>query len=489
MSLYIFSIGGSGVRVLHSLTMLLAAGLKIQSNQVVPVIIDNDITNGNTDTTLKAIRNYRKVRESVKDSSIFATDIAEPIIISISGTQLGTLKDVLGETATGIDSNLKDNIHALYSDKNLDMPLSAGFVGNPNVGSVVLNYLFEKDSEFNRTLQAIQTEDKIFIISSIFGGTGAAGFPLLLNILNSSTNANWNKSANYKGALSLLPYFNVGTKQNNIDNAILDGNENGEKKYYVKSELFSSKTLAAQLYYDDFVNGQVDAMYYVGDEIMRSTYPNFIGGINQKNPAHIVEVYGALSIAHFDNIAFNGHTDTQYANLIFKSIEANVTNTDNTELRKALIRLWMYKRIYLQYLPDNYLTRNPLPTILQNLNYNNDYYTITDENSFPRNMRDFLYAYEEWAKELGDSELHVRKYSFVDVNLSTTDEKIHEGFEELKPNERRKFFGMGGGTVDTDFGTIWNNQYNPTETNSDINCRLTKYTAQAIDEVINTKMH
>jgi hypothetical protein len=489
MSLYIFSIGGSGVRVLHSLTMLLAAGVKIQSNQVVPVIIDNDIANGNTDTTLKAIKNYRKVRESVKDSSIFATDIAEPKIISISGTQLGTLKDVLGETATGIDSNLKDNIQALYSDKNLDMPLSAGFVGNPNVGSVVLNYLFEIDTEFYSTLQDIQSGDKIFIISSIFGGTGAAGFPLLLNILNSSPNTNWNKSANYKGALSLLPYFNVETTQNNINDAILDGDENGERNYYVKSELFNSKTLAAQLYYDDFVNGQVDAMYYVGDEMMRSTYPNYIGGTNQKNPAHIVEVYGALSIAHFDNIAFNAHTNTQYADLIFRSAEANVINANNTELRKALIRLWMYKRFYLQYLPDNYLTRNPRPTILQNLNYENKDYATNDANSFPKNMKDFLHAYEEWAKELNNSELHERKYSFVDANLSPTDEKIHEGFDELKPNEKTRILGIDRGTVDTDFGTIWNDHYNPTDTNSDVNCRLTKYATQAIEKIINTKMH
>ncbi|MBE0573788.1 hypothetical protein IH575_02700, partial [Candidatus Dojkabacteria bacterium] len=281
----------------------------------------------------------------------------------------------------------------------------------------------------------------------------------------------------------------VGTTQNSINDAILDGNENGEKKYYVKSELLSSKTLAAQLYYDDFVNGQVDAMYYVGDEIMRSTYPNYIGGTNQKNPAHIVEVYGAMSIAHFDNIAFSAHSNTQYANLIFKSNEANVINADNAELRKALIRLWMYKRFYMQYLPKNYLTRYPNPTILQNLNYNNDYYAITDANSFPKNMKDFLNVYETWAKELEDNELHIRRYSFVDAYLSTTDEKMHEGFDEMKPNEKKKRFGIGGGTVDTDFGTIWGLKYDAADTNSDINCRLTKYATQAIDDIINNKMH
>lgn len=51
--LYVFAIGGTGARVLRSLTMLLAAGVKINTDEIVPIIIDPDKGNGNmTDTKI-----------------------------------------------------------------------------------------------------------------------------------------------------------------------------------------------------------------------------------------------------------------------------------------------------------------------------------------------------------------------------------------------------------------------------------------------------
>ena len=43
--LYIFGIGGTGSRVLRSLTMLLAAGVDTNGYDIVPVIIDPDTSN------------------------------------------------------------------------------------------------------------------------------------------------------------------------------------------------------------------------------------------------------------------------------------------------------------------------------------------------------------------------------------------------------------------------------------------------------------
>ena len=41
--LYVFGIGGTGSRVLRSFTMMLAAGVKIGANEIVPIIIDPDV--------------------------------------------------------------------------------------------------------------------------------------------------------------------------------------------------------------------------------------------------------------------------------------------------------------------------------------------------------------------------------------------------------------------------------------------------------------
>lgn len=48
--LYVFAIGGTGSRVLRSLTMMLASGVKLGVDKIVPIIIDPD--NSNADLTL-----------------------------------------------------------------------------------------------------------------------------------------------------------------------------------------------------------------------------------------------------------------------------------------------------------------------------------------------------------------------------------------------------------------------------------------------------
>lgn len=59
--------------------------------------------------------------------------------------------------------------------------MQEGFKGNPNMGSIVLNDFCDPNNNvLANLLSGFSDGDKIFIISSIFGGTGAAGFPLLL---------------------------------------------------------------------------------------------------------------------------------------------------------------------------------------------------------------------------------------------------------------------------------------------------------------------
>ena len=60
MSTYIFAIGGSGARVLRSLTMLLASGCKgtAANNEIIANIIDYDSTNGDTSRIKKVMETY-----------------------------------------------------------------------------------------------------------------------------------------------------------------------------------------------------------------------------------------------------------------------------------------------------------------------------------------------------------------------------------------------------------------------------------------------
>ncbi|MEM2139131.1 MAG: hypothetical protein QXM96_03180, partial [Candidatus Woesearchaeota archaeon] len=167
-------------------------------------------------------------------------------------------------------------LQLLYSKDNFDDSLTYGFLGSPNVGTVVLNSI-NKSEFFKNFINLFQNDDRIFIISSIFGGTGAAGFPLLLNnFLNSNSNA---LSNSIKGAVFVLPYF------------ALDKNDNSR----IDSSSFITKSIAALSYYSDNLKN-LNLLYYIGNSPFTKSYTNFEGGQQQKNDANFIELAAALAI-------------------------------------------------------------------------------------------------------------------------------------------------------------------------------------------------
>lgn len=60
--IYIFGIGGTGSRVIKSLTMLLAAGVKMNSDAIVPIIIDPDVAAADLTRTVDVMHTYNNIR-------------------------------------------------------------------------------------------------------------------------------------------------------------------------------------------------------------------------------------------------------------------------------------------------------------------------------------------------------------------------------------------------------------------------------------------
>ena len=294
--LYVFAIGGSGARVLRSLTMLLASGIDTTS-EIVPVIIDPDTPNGDRVRTEELMRLYASIRselifnDSIK-SKFFSTELSSinnngDYTIPIQGTS-----GVAYENWLNLNTMSQENqamVRMLFSNANLSSKMDVGFKGNPNIGSVVLNQLTHQRGDFRTFETNFVKGDKIFIISSIFGGTGASGFPLLLKTFRTSSNKALAQAA--IGAVSLLPYFNL--KEN--------------PKSSIKADSFISKTKAALNYYEKNVTGNrtLDDMYYLGDDLTSKSYENCDGGDEQQNDAHVIELLGALSVLDFDKKQIN----------------------------------------------------------------------------------------------------------------------------------------------------------------------------------------
>lgn len=276
--------------------MMLAAGVKPGVDTIVPIIIDPDVANADLTRTVTLLNEYSVLNKTQKfsagsQSRFFRTSIdKKQKDYTLPFDNIG---GVSFETYLGLDAMDREDqalVRMLFSQKNLDSQMDVGFKGNPNIGSVVLNQIFDSD-EFNRIANSFSAGDKIFIISSIFGGTGASGFPMLLKSLRTSDKFTNNDIINKSiiGAVTILPYFKV------------DGNSTDDSKE-IKSGTFISKAKSALSYYDNNItkgDAAVDDLYFLGDDIYDNVYNYSEGGTTQKNNAHLIEFLAATAIIDF----------------------------------------------------------------------------------------------------------------------------------------------------------------------------------------------
>ena len=183
--LYIFGIGGTGARVLRSLTMMLASGVQLGQDEIVPIFIDPDESNADLSRTVDLMNLYSRIRQdltfaSSNNNKFFRISINQELPgfrLQIKDTDDKSFQKFMDVSTMSRENQAM--VKLLFSEKNLKSKMDVGFKGNPNIGSVVLNQIVNSD-DFDTFANGFSAGDKIFIISSIFGGTGASGFPLLL---------------------------------------------------------------------------------------------------------------------------------------------------------------------------------------------------------------------------------------------------------------------------------------------------------------------
>jgi len=352
--LYLFAIGGTGTRVLKSLTMLLASGIAANTEEIVPIIIDTDINNGDLEQFRRISSDYQKVHNTLFSNisggefsnQFFRTNISNHKELNVSGLDYGTLGDMLdysGMTASG-HKETKFLIDLLFSNNDLSMKLENGFLGNPNIGSIVLHHIVDSRAFKDFTLD-FHEGDRIFIINSIFGGTGAAGLPLLLKVFRESTSGLNNIgliNSSIIGAVTVLPYFEVDVEKFQKNDSAIN------------SDTFISKSKAALSYYDKNISRLINCLYYIGDT-QKSNYENFQGGTHQKNPSNVIELAAAKAIIDFLNYEPQAKTIndlTRYSRYFEFGIDSDAQQLNFNHLKeddgfsKSLI-LFMYLSIYI----------------------------------------------------------------------------------------------------------------------------------------------
>ena len=292
---FVFCIGGTGLRVMKSVTMLLAAGMKTNGYQVVPIIIDPHLDFGEKKGLDGLIELYEHIYNDVtnngklKDLDGFFSTSLTPIDRlhgkqndkHVSFSEQRPFNEYLGLQNIPQGDINNHLIDTLFTRKSLDNRLSVGFKGNPNVGTVVLSNIMKGLNDMTGITDSstFRDGDRIFIISSIFGGTGASGYPLVEKTIREIDNDVLKNAT--MGAVSVQPYFS-------LKNPEATGSD-------IDSNSFITKTKAALSYYQN--NVRSDYFYYIGDKEMAIEYEN--DEQIQDDKAHFVELVAATALFDF----------------------------------------------------------------------------------------------------------------------------------------------------------------------------------------------
>lgn len=446
--LFIFGIGGTGSRVIKALTMLMATGIEVpNTSEIVPIIIDPDAQNGDMTRTVEMLNDYQKIYAAVEhtQNGFFKTKIttlkklaeqneksnialAETFQYNINGTKEGRFGEFIGYGS--LDETNKALVDLLYPEKLLNLSLDEGFKGNPNIGAVVLNQ-FKYSNELKQFANLFQAGDRIFIISSIFGGTGAAGFPLLLKNLR---NADPKELTNHKliqdapiGAVTVMPYFGIEPKTDGM----------------IDKGTFISKTKAAlSYYYRTMCNtNAINALYYVGDEIKNSeAYAEGRGA--QTNRAHLVEMVSALGIIDFmrlsasDVATTNGKANSPlYREFGIKEDCDPVTflSFEDQTYKQLFAPLTQFGYFAL-YLRQRFDTAVGAAAWSKNGSVKIDTHFVGQP--FFQTLRHFMGQYWAWIDEMARNQR-----GFAPFNMNTTDSSLSTFVRGL--DQKKGFLGFG----------------------------------------------
>lgn len=458
---YVIGIGGTGSRIIRSLMALLTSGANTSGHSIVPVLIDLDGSNEDTSIAFQFVDQYIEMYKKIySENTSSASDTFLRTKVEAlqdgqdtsSGNKIEFIKsnqtfaEYIGYSRTKDDTNSytfdlevenndkldKDFLDSIFDtsappkenatnnnskgDLELYLNMSKGFKGHPNIGCIAFNEIKNNDL-FKQLLNSAANEgNKIFIISSIFGGTGASGFPQILKLIDIASDSNDTGGLNLDnrinlvpvGALSVFPYFKLKEPKPGKDNSIA-------------SNTFMTKSKAALYYYENQMS-RLSVMYNLFDDALVQ-YENNSGGKEQANPAHWIELVGAYSILHFIQSDIKPVPDKQKSYGFFaaydRSDEKLKTELDFTNFfkdTKSDVLLPLLKSGVAWFLCYKIIDKNKNETFSVELNLDN---SKSKENEFLNDFKEFLdIFFKKWITEIQENERALKLFNFSANSLT-----------------------------------------------------------------------
>jgi len=304
---YLIGIGGTGSKCVESFLHLAACGLG-SKEEIWMGLVDQDESNGNLRRTRDLIVLYEKLFASLRtnDSNLNNCDLFSTGIKATANKSWCPLPKGSKQFKDHFHYNLiseeqKNVFETLFEKEKRELTLEVGFRGWPSIGAAVfLSKISAEESFWKNIFESIKKakegqEVRIFLIASIFGGTGAAGFPNIARLIREKIEKMTNSRDSFRnlyisGAL-LLPYFSYPSES--------------EMERAAKSDAFLENAQGALKYYSNLVNMKnnrlFDSIYLLGWNPLINLNYFETGGNDQENTPLAPEFFAALAASHFFN--------------------------------------------------------------------------------------------------------------------------------------------------------------------------------------------
>ena len=339
---FCYCIGGTGARIAEVAAHLCTMNM-LNDKNITFIVVDKDEECGGTKRAKKVI-SYTEVISEIKGSDsnsgrlcrsrLSSKEDGNPTkapwnftkaIENIQGNNNGnaSLKNALG----GNNSDNEILFDAFYSKSEQENPTSEGFYGHPSIGALMFKYMMKNTNDdiaepvLNYLTGHTGDVVKVFIIGSVFGGTGASVFSnLAAHIRDKSSGMNNINNRLLISGVLLLPYFSFGASTN--ENPRIN-----EMEFVAKSrtalEQYSMDNFMRNLDADGNYKGNFDTIYICGQNPLHKVGKYSEGGSTQENHFDLVDLIAAYAMVDFFKKDFmqagnNGGIDNQKIGKIYE---------------------------------------------------------------------------------------------------------------------------------------------------------------------------
>ncbi|WP_198374021.1 tubulin-like doman-containing protein [Neoroseomonas rubea] len=300
---FLLGIGGTGAKCVEAFARLSFCGLGPDEAWI--GLLDQDRSNGNAGRAVRVLEDMNEVRRALRTQG--ANDLGPCKLLGthVEKPKAGWAWAPEEKSSTTLERSIAYGglpwqqaalADVLFSAEERRLQLDEGFRQRPALGAALtLQGVTANSPVWHDLLGALQSggqgeEVRVLIAASVFGGTGASGFPTVARLLRKAIKDRGLSGQVKLAGVLMLPYFAFPTPPPGEGPAIRPD-----------SSVFLMQARGALEYYATlFSKEQVfDTLYLLGSDPLVQFNAYSDGGTNQANPPLLPEFVGGLAALDF----------------------------------------------------------------------------------------------------------------------------------------------------------------------------------------------